>query len=252
MKQFSLSTAISVLFLFTGTSLFAGGGEIYQLSPFEVSASDFLYRQNNELLSSTIDLGSIFNNRAVTLREKADFITLRLHLVNDARLSDLRLSEIRETVRMMLESAEKNGRVNLQYSRGEITADNFHVNPNDNSNDTSDFNVFLALPLGPDDSADKLTDELIAFAQALKVDGRTLIEVGRPGLSVKDPERFRGELLKDIAADIEQVRKAFGPDTRFVLSGVNRRMRVQAVSADEVELLLPYSFTIRSENFRND
>lgn len=243
--------------LFFSSPLAAQEEDIYIMSPFEVSVEDSGYSYPETLAGTRIrtslkDLGSSISvnySPAVTLRKRADFITLRLHLVNDARLSDLRLTEIRATVHDILESAEKDGRIALQYPRGTITKENFHVNPESIGNDTTTFDVFLALPLGEKDHADKLTDELIAFAKSLKVEGRTLIEVGKPGLSVKNPERFRGELLAAIATDLENVRVAFGPTTRFFLGGTDCRMKVNAVSADEVELSLPYSFTILSQDF---
>lgn len=239
------------------TPLAAQQDDIYLLSPFEVSADEGGYEAQETQAAIRIqtnlqDLASALrynSSPVVTLRKRADFITLRLHLVNDARLSDLRLTEIRATVHDILKNATRDGRITLQYPRGTITEDNFHVNPENIGNDTASFDVFLALPLGEGDKADKLTDELIAFAKNLPVEGRTLIEVGKPGLSVKNPERFREELLTAIAADLEKVRAAFGPDTRFRSLGFDSRMQVSAVTADEVELSLPYSFNIESQNF---
>ena len=183
---------------------------------------------------------------AVSLRKKADYITLSLTLVNDARLSDARLTEIRRTVRMALESAKADGRIVLQDGRRVIDDDNFRVDPTSGRNDSSYFYLYLAIPITGKDSAEKLTDDLITFAKALKVEGRTLITVGQPGLSIKDVERFRMELVQAIAADVARTRAAFGPDVEFSVSGLDQTLLVRAVSVDEVDISLPYSFTIAS------
>jgi len=222
--------------------------DVVILSPFEVQTDDMGYQATEMLAGTRIRT----MDPAVTLRKRADFITLHLQLVNDARLSELRLAEIRKTVHMILADAKKKDGITLQYSRGTISEENFHVNPVDDGDDTSTFDVHLALPLGADDKADKLTEDLIAFAESLKVDGRTLIEVGKPGLSVKNPERFRSELLAAISSDLAKVRAVFGPDTAFNLGGIDGRMTVKAVSVDELELSLPYSFNVSSEGFDDE
>lgn len=183
---------------------------------------------------------------AVSLRKKADYITLSLTLVNDSRLSDARLTEIRRTVRMALESAKADGRILLQDGRRVIDDDNFRVDPSDGRNDTSSFQFFLAIPISGSVSAEKLTDDLITFAKNLKVEGRTLIYLGQPGLSIKDVERFRMELVQAIAADIATTRAAFGPEVEFTVRGIDQTLQVRAVSVDEVDISLPYSFTITS------
>jgi hypothetical protein len=259
----TLRTLLPLLALLVAPlALTAQDEEIYLLSPFEVTSEDYEGYQSTDTLAGTrlrTDLRDIASPLSgyssppsVTLRKRADFITLRLHLVNDSRLSELRLTEIRATVRKMLERAAKDGRIALQYPRGTITMDNFHVNPEQWGNDTAAFDVFIAMPLGEKDSAEQLTEALIAFAKELEVEGRTLIEVGKPGLSIKNPERFRGELLAAIFSDLDAVRAAFGPDTRFTCNGLNLCMNVSAVSADEVKLVLPYEYTILSPGFRKE
>lgn len=192
------------------------------------------------------DTGSESGRPAVTLRKKADFITLQLTLVNDSRLSASRLVEIRNTVRMALASANADGRIVLQDGRRTIDEDNFRVDPEDARNDTSIFRLFLAIPIAEGESAEKLTDDLIAFARKLKVEGRTLITYGKPGLSIKDVERFRMELVNAIAEDIARTRAAFGEGVEFSVTGLDRELGVRAVSSDEVVIFLNYDFALQS------
>ncbi|HNX05118.1 MAG TPA: hypothetical protein PKI32_06430 [Opitutales bacterium] len=206
--------------------VFAGGGEFMNL---QITGSS-----SNE------------SRPAVSLRKKADFITLELTFVNDSRMSDARLVEIRKSVRMALDSAKKDGRIVLQDGRNTIDDNNFRVDPTDSRNDTASFKLFLAIPISEKESAEKLTDDLIAFAKALKFEGRTLIYIGQPGLSIKDAERFRMELIQAISADIAASRAAFGKDVEFSVSGLDQKLQVRAVSVDEVDISLPYSFSIKS------
>lgn len=243
--------------------------DMVYLSPFEVTsveASGYHAKQTMAGTRMRTDLRDVANavqvinskflrgcgftqpNPAITLRKHADYITLRLRLVNDSRLSDLRLSEIRKTVRMALDKANANKHIVLQYERGILSDKNFRVDPRNIGNDTADFNFYVAVALTEKDSADKLTDELITFAKSLDVDGRTLIEVGKPGLSIKNAERFRMELIASIADDLSKVMATFEPDMQFSLGGLDQKLKVRALSVDEVEISLPYSFVIRSKD----
>ena len=225
----------AVITLTSFAPLKAGDVDIVYLSPFEVS-------ENTEAYGRSIPDAK----PAITLRKKADFITLRLNLVNDSRLSGLRLTEIRSTVRKALEQTEDNGKIILQNERGILDKNNFRVSPKEKNNDTSEFELYLALPLSSDDSADKLTDQLITFAQSLKGEGRTLIYLGQPGLSIKNAERFRAELVGAIATDVGKVRSAFGKDAQVIISGLDQRLTIKAVSVDEVDISLNYNFTVTS------
>ena len=66
-------------------------------------------------------------------------------------------------------------------------------------------------------------------------------------LGVDEPERYRGELLKRIAADIRFVQEQLGQGGEVTIMGLERPVRWRRASVREVELFIPYSLGFELE-----
>ena len=64
------------------------------------------------------------------------------------------------------------------------------------------------------------------------------------GLSIKNPEKYRYEVIRAIAADVQKLREAFGDTFEVTVKGLDARLRWQRSSVSEVELFLPFSYEV--------
>lgn len=204
-----------------------------------------LYAQYDELLNLSpfvVGPNAGYGPPAVTLRKRADYITLSFDLVNDARRSEDRTTEIYDTVAKILQSSEQNGRIFIQAGRAILSGDNYRVDTVEMKNEMTKASLIALIDMTPGDSADRLTRELIEFVRNIEETGRTIVEMGTPGLTVVNPERYRYELIEAIAADITKIRNLLGPETKVQLDGLEGKLQVRAASAEEVELWLNYDY----------
>ena len=84
------------------------------------------------------------------------------------------------------------------------------------------------------------------FIKAVPVEGRALIE-RRSGitLTIINPDQYRGEIVRLVAAEALKSAAAFGPDYGVEVQGLNEQLSWAQASATEVFLYIPYRFTVR-------
>jgi hypothetical protein len=183
---------------------------------------------------------------AVTITRKADYITLDICLANDSRQSETRFDEMRKTLNSFVNEAGKNGII-LLGGQGIIDGNHTEFITFDGENDSAAFSFYIAVSYSADKSADACISHLVDLARTLKGEGRTLITVGKPGLCIKNPERYRMELIREVSTDTEKIRAMFGKDARITLSGFDTKMNIRAVGSDEASLSIYYSLTVTTQ-----
>lgn len=83
--------------------------------------------------------------------------------------------------------------------------------------------------------------------------GRSEIKpVDGAGLGMNKPERYRYELIAEIARDSRKILDTMALDCKFELEGLNTRIEWQRVSAGDLMLYIPYSMTISECRERAD
>ena len=86
------------------------------------------------------------------------------------------------------------------------------------------------------------------FSDSLKLPSKTSAILGDYlSLGVDEPERYRGELLKRIAADVRFVQEQLGQGGEVTIMGLERPVRWRRASVREVELFIPYSLVFEME-----
>lgn len=180
----------------------------------------------------------------VTIRKTADFILLQVRILNDTRDPEKRRDEIYETVKGIVTAASQIKALEISTREMALNLQNYQVRLDEDSGkaDTSSVELLFRLPLKPADDVGALTRQLRDFCSKVRVVGRSEIFPGEIGISVKTPERYRYELVGQIAADVKKTKELFGGSFEILVKGLDQRLRWRRVSVSELELYLPYSF----------
>lgn len=222
-----MRTLIAVLLLTLINTLFAED-EVILLSPFEVASS--------------ADRGS----PPITVKKTGDFLLLAVHLTNDTRDPDKRRGEVYDTIKTIITASATIPKMEISSVEMVLNSQNYQVRLQESQGkaDTSSVELYLKLPLAAGEDVGALSNKLRVFAQALHIVGRTEIFPGEIGISVKNPERFRYEVIAKLAEDVKKMRELFGDSFEIVVKGLDQRLKWQRSSVSELEFYIPYTYEV--------
>ena len=182
----------------------------------------------------------------VVLKRRADFLLLEISLVNDTREEERRRDEVYATLRGMVAGVPKNSKIELFTEEFTLSASHYQIPIVDvaEKRDTSRVTLYAKVPLTESDDVGTLAETLRTFVRSIHVEGRSEIISGDLGLSIKNPEKYRYEVIQAIAADVKKLREAFGESFEITVKGLDGRLRWQRSSVSEVELFLPFSYEV--------
>lgn len=202
--------------------------EVILLSPFEVS--------------STTATGK----PPIVVKKRADFLLLQISLVNDTREPEQRREEVYSTLKAMVGDVPKGAKIELFTEEFTLTRESFQIPLVDvtEKRDTSRVTLYAKIPLTDADDVGGLSQTLRSYVRSIKGEGRTEVFAGDLGLSIRNPERYRYEVVQAVAADVKKLREAFGDAFEIVVTGLDRRLMWQRASISEVELYLPFAYEV--------
>jgi len=182
----------------------------------------------------------------VVLKRRADFLLLEISLVNDTREEEKRRDEVYATLKGMVTGVPKNSKIELFTEEFTLTSSHYQIPISDvaEKRDTSRVTLYAKVPLTDSDDVGTLSETLRMFVRSIRVEGRTEIFAGDLGLSIRNPEKYRYEVIQAIAADIKKLREAFGDSFEITVKGLDGRLKWQRSSVSEVELFLPFSYEV--------
>jgi hypothetical protein len=214
------------LFIFAG-ALFAQD-EVIILSPFEVAAAG--------------ERGS----PPITVRKTGDFLLLQIQLMNDTRDPEKRRAELYDTIKAILTVSSAIPKMEVASAEMVLNERNYQVELDDThgKSDSSSVALYLKLPLAATDDVGGLSNRLRLFAQEIRIVGRTEVFAGEIGISVRNPERFRYEVIGKIAEDVRKMRDLFGDSFEIVVTGLDQRLKWNRSSVSELEFYVPYSYEV--------
>jgi hypothetical protein len=186
-----------------------------------------------------------------TIRRPADFLVQEIRLVNDSRAPDLRKKEIIRTIEGLLKRAATLKNVALSYGDGflvpvDITDESLQIIEDKKRPDTSAVDIYVKVALAAGDDVRKRITDLRRFVDDAQLAGRTEIELlGDVGLSIVNPEKYRGDILDRIAAENAALVKKMGDRCRFNMVGLEGRVQWERTDVAELTLYLPYNLELR-------
>ncbi len=194
----------------------------------------------------------LYESPAVTLIKPADYLVQKIKILNDSRELELRMSELRETVRTILKSANKNksievgvgneiiypinlNNMQLEYSKGERP-------------DTSTVFLYVKTPINKSEKVENLITKLASFINKSKIIGRSdIIKDGDIILSIINPGKYRKELLGLIAKDLNETINIFGSNYKAEITGLSQSLQWERASISELRLYLEYDYSLITE-----
>lgn len=209
----------------------------------------------------------------IGLKRQADSAVRSIEIVSDSREEGMRRREVQAMLLSVLDRAGA-ARVVLvtgQFELTEVTKANWKdlfpgLAGDSNSGEQEDDDDYDdeddAAPLAFEDDGSKATirlklktrldgsiggaqDTIGRFVKGVPVNGRAQIkQLGSIALTIVNPEQYRDELYRRIAAGAQHALSFYGADYHVEVNGIDRDLAWEQVSNTEIFLYLPYSFSI--------
>jgi hypothetical protein len=186
------------------------------------------------------------NKPPVVVKKRADFLLLEISLVNDSREEEMRRTEVYTTLKALLKGVPAGSKIELFTEEFTLTPAHYQIPLFDvaEKRDTSQVTLYAKIPLSESDDVGALAESLRAYVRKIKGDGRTEIFSGELGLSIKNPEKYRYEVVQAIAADVKKLRESFGDSFEIIVTGLDGRLEWERTTVSEIELYLPMKYEV--------
>jgi hypothetical protein len=183
---------------------------------------------------------------AVTIDKRADFLVQEVRVTNDTRAEKDRTKEIYQTIRDLLADAAKQKGIAFGYGDDfliPITANDYEIplGKEGGRPDTSTTQFYVKLAIGPNDDVKSALARLKEFIAKARVTGRTELKPdGDEALSIVNPERYRFEIISQIAADAKKLQVTIGQQCKVDISGLSSRVSWMRSDISQLTLYIPY------------
>jgi hypothetical protein len=228
-------------------------------------------RISNSLSSTPISIGLPATPPVIGLKRQADSAARNVEIVSDSREADMRKREVQAMLLAAIDQAKKDGfslvigqlqlvevtRANWQDQfpglGGKLVSDDDDEDYDDDDeaseaafeDDGSEATVRLRVKTKLDGSIGNAQAKITTFVKSVPATGRSLIkQQGGLALTIVNPEQYRDEIYKRIAAGAKHAVTFYGPEYGVDVSGLDRDIAWQQVSNTEVFLYIPYSFSV--------
>lgn len=266
-------------------ALAALAGPLPLLAQDEAGGEIIVTAQRREAkLPSAMSSLPYLNRRPITgLRRPADGVVRHIEITSDSRDAEMRRGEVQAMLLAALDRARRDNLslVTGQLEVTEVTRENWRSlfpalanaaaskdedsddeDDDDYNNDDDDDESGKVQPGFADDGStaiarlmvkSKLTGTIAdaqqrigAFVKAVPATGRSQIEQkGVMALTIVNPEQYRDEIYRRIAAAAQRAGSVFGDGYKLEVSGLDREIAWAQVSNTEVFLYIPYAFVVQ-------
>lgn len=229
--------------------------EMVVLSPFTVSSEDDTgyaaasalarARMTSALLDP--DAGSRVPNVPITITKRAESLAVSFSLVNFGDKQERRNAELYGSVEALRTAVGKAPGLRFEHREIRFASGNrskLSIGRNGATSSYAAILIFADLP--PDTDVVKKVKLIRDTVQQAGLQGQTKVVDGVVGLYLKNPPKYRREILDRIFEDIDGLKKSLGTEFEVLPSGLNQPVRARICSETDVELWIDYSFTIRS------
>ncbi len=186
------------------------------------------------------------------LKRPADYLLLRVQIVNDSRDADQREDEIHKTLLAALSTASRNDRIELSSVTDSgfvlpLTKANYQIELDQGQRPDTSQAYFRAKSAVPDslDDGEALVLELKRFVSELKMVGRTEVLVdGDVEISIVNPGQYRAEAIRLFAEDVKDVTGSLGDDYRVIVNGIDKPIEWARAGSLSVAIYIPYEYMV--------
>ncbi len=209
------------------------------------------------------------NPPVIGLKRQADSAVRNIEIVSDSVEAGMRKWEVQAMLLAAIDRAKREGfsLVTGQFELVEVTRANWQdqfpglagkANSNDDEDDDdddapepayeddgSDTRIRLKVKTKLDGSIGNAQQKISSFVKSVPVTGRSVIEQkGGLALTIINPEQYRDEIYRKIAAGAKHAATFYGPEYGLDIGGLDSAIAWKQVGNTEVFLYIPYSFRI--------
>ena len=187
---------------------------------------------------------------AIGITRRADYFVTPLFVSSDSRDRDARTEELFTMLAATLERAEAQGitLVAGRYKLAPVTLANMRELPivGGSRPDTSRVQIYARIPITSSEPSVRGTAEQISdFVKQVPATGRSFIDVGSTGLAIDNPEQYRADVVRHIAAESRSYAAMFGNGYGVEITGLHGDLYWQQSSETEVFLYIEHNFVIK-------
>jgi hypothetical protein len=241
------------------------------------SGSEYIVVTGTRMSGPAATLPLVERRPVIGLRRAADNAVRQIEIASDSREEDMRRDEVEAMFLAALDRAKREGLslVTGEFEVTEVTRENWRnlfpglagtPDPgaddlDDEDYDYDDDDSGRVKPGYEDDGSiatlrlrirTRLTGSVAdaqrrinTFVQAVPATGRSEIrQKGDLALTIVNPEQYRDEIYKRIAAGVQRAAGFYGPEYSAEITGLDREIAWAQVSNTEVFLYIPYGFVI--------
>lgn len=184
----------------------------------------------------------------IGLRRPADSALQSVMITSDSRDEDVRKREIHAMMESALKRAASAGVVLVtgDFELQEITASSYKDLPfgRGNRNDTSTVSFYVKSKLAG--STGGAQGRIDSFIKGVAPSGRSLLEKqGELTLTIINPDRYRDQIIRLIAAESLKYAGFFGADYGVEIGGLDSQLSWSQANGTDVFLFIPYRFSIK-------
>ena len=210
----------------------------------------------------------------IGLKRMADSAVRTIEIVSDSREEDMRKREVQAMLLDAIDRAKRDGfsLVTGQFELVEVTRANWQdrfpalagkpdaVDEDDDDDDDDDntrpppgfeddgsiATVRLKVKTKLDGSIGGAQQKISGFVKSVPATGRSQIaQKGEIALTIINPEQYRDEIYRRIAAGSKHALSFYGADYGLDVTGLDQAIAWKQVSNTELFLYIPYGFSVR-------
>jgi hypothetical protein len=215
------------------------------------------------------EIGADYVIPHVGLERRADYLLRTLYVSCDTREAEARAEELRDTLRGMLDDAERSADIELsqfvQIDPGVYNYD-YEANIGDDTlvvpfteaeidgpllsdyggrPDTSYVQLLVKTPIREDDTLASAVARIEAYVDAVERNGRSALDLdAADSLSVVDPAQYREEIFEAMSADAQARISALGDGYRARFTGLENQVSWYRSDVLELTLFIPHTLEI--------
>lgn len=186
----------------------------------------------------------------VAILVEADQVEVPVTILSEHRDAAERFEEIEDAQELILSRADRTSEIEVQL--GSIALSSGPVSDGYSSaydyyrDETAALNVHVLTKLYSGRSLYDGAARIQKFLEDINLPSRTRLVVGRYRLAVRNPEQYRGVLLRKISEYVEYTKATTGFSGVITLTGLQGPVLVRQVDERFVELFIDYTMTLET------
>ena len=183
------------------------------------------------------------------LLKRADHVITRVNVTCDTRDAKQRRSELKETLRAMIQKAAGTGSISLSVGDRvitDLTESGFDdLITMDSRPDTSSATVIIKTKVSANDTLNSAIARVTQFISSTPMSGRTeIVRTGEWDLTIVGPEQYRDAIIGLIVSDAKHTADMFGPANGVAVEGLEHRVSWYQKGPLDLALYIPYTLKI--------